>query len=421
MTDVPTIAMVDVYVPTMRLAAGFIKAGYDCVRVQSTPEQPLYYRSPSFSLDPFADNIIHRGDLGETARAVAKYNPVAVIPGGELGVELADEISETLGLATNGTALSEARRNKYVQTETVRAAGLRTARQLLVTSEEQLTDWHAEVGGRVVIKPIRSMGNDGVSFCATPAESVAAYRDIVDKTNILSRRNEGVVAQEYLIGTEYFLNTVSRDGHHRAIDMWRYTKLATNGIDRIEGASSVPPGSQEREELIRYGFAVLDALQIKHGPAHIELMLTPDGPYLVEVGARLSGEDVAYYADLALGESQIEWTVAAYTDPDRFLATYTSPTRLERHVAMAWLTSPVTGTLRSYPLLDQVKSLESFHNLHMSVKPGEQLKLSVDDTSSPMTIGLAHPVEAIVDRDFSTVCYLDGQGFYDLEPEVRAA
>ena len=39
---------------------------------------------------------------------------IALIAGAETGVELADQLSERMGLVTNGTALSEARRNKYV-------------------------------------------------------------------------------------------------------------------------------------------------------------------------------------------------------------------------------------------------------------------------------------------------------------------
>ena len=47
----------------------------------------------------------------------------AVLAGTETGVELADQLSETLGLRSNGTKLSEERRNKYAMGEAVRAAG----------------------------------------------------------------------------------------------------------------------------------------------------------------------------------------------------------------------------------------------------------------------------------------------------------
>jgi len=51
------------------------------------------------------------------------FRLLAVIPGAETGVELADQLSFHLGLRTNGIEKSLARRNKYIMGETVRDAG----------------------------------------------------------------------------------------------------------------------------------------------------------------------------------------------------------------------------------------------------------------------------------------------------------
>jgi len=413
MAERPAVVLIDVYASTLRLAHAFMRAGYDCVRVQSTTGVPTVWRAP-FSTDDFRDNIIHR-DLADTVSAVAKHDPIAVVVCGEPGVELGDRLSEILNVPTNGSALSLARRDKHVQAETIKAAGLRGVRQLRVADADQLAAWHQEIGGRVVVKPLRSAGNDGVAFCDSPAESVAAYQSIMDSTSIYLYPNDGVVAQEYLFGTEYIVNTVSRDGRHRATDLWRYSKISANGIlDRINGAFSVPAECEHRAALLDYAFAVLDALGVRHGPAHLEVMLTPTGPCLVEAGIRLCGADTAYFADLAGDESQIGWTVTAYTDPAGFAARYADPFQLRRHVAMAFFTSPARGTLRSYPMMSAVKALESFHEVRLNVRPGDELQVTVDDVSEPLLASLAHPVESVVARDFATLCYLDGPGFYEL-------
>ncbi|SCL13550.1 Biotin carboxylase [Micromonospora nigra] len=415
----PVVVMVDVYAPTMRLARAFADAGCAVVRLRSTPEVPAVYRGHD---DPaaealFADTVVHAGDLEVTTKAVAAHAPVAVVTGGELGVELADRLSEALGLTSNGTGRSAARRDKYLQIEALRAAGLPTARQLLVTDADELADWHRGLGGRVVVKPVRSAGNDGVFFCDTPQESVSAYRAVAGARNLFSQCNEAVVAQEYLAGVEYVVNTVSRDGRHRATDVWRYAKIDANGVrDRICAAVLVPPAAPERDTLVRYAAQVLDALDVRHGPAHHEIMLTAGGPRLVEVGVRLCGADTAAQALLALGESQVERTVQAYLDPAAFLAGVDAPQQVGTHVAMAFLTSPVTGVLRGYPLLDRVRELESLHEIHVGVRPGQRLPLTVDDTTEPMMVVLAHPRPEVVERDLATVGWLDGHGFYDVEP-----
>lgn len=412
-----TVAMVDVYTPTIRLARAFAAAGCAVVRVRSTPEVPAVYRGGDSHDDVFVDTVVHAGDVEATLKDVARHEPVAVVTGGELGVELADLLSEVLGLASNGSSGSAARRDKYTQNETLRAAGVPTARHLLVDDADELFRWHRSVGGRIVVKPVRSAGNDGVAFCDTPDEAVAAYRAVAKAVNIFSTRNEGVVAQEYLVGTEYAVNTVSGDGRHRTTDMWRYVKISANGVrDRIAAAVLVPPDAPEWPVLTRHAHQLLDALGVRHGPAHHEIMLTSEGPRPVEVGVRLCGADTAAQALLAVGESQVERTVQAYLAPGEFFAEVDAPHEVRRHAAMAFLTSPVTGTLRGYPLMDRVRELESCHDVQLAVRPGDRLPLTVDDTTEPAMVVLAHPSATVVDRDLATVAWLDGHGFYDVEP-----
>jgi len=414
-----TVVMVDLYAPTMRLAQGYMDRGFEVVQVQSTPEVPPVYRG--FSGAGLAGRIVHRGGsedsehLESTLNAVKSLDPVAVTTGGETGVELADLLSERLGLASNGTASSSVRRDKFAMVEMLRAHGLRATEQFLVTDRESLRRWHGELGGKVVIKPTRSAGNDGVAFCPDPEDSIAAYERIVHERNIFGVENEGVVAQQFLVGGEYVVNTVSCAGHHRVTDMWKYVKISANGVsDRVAAAVSVAQDDARTASLMEYAVAVLDALGIAYGPAHLEIMMTPDGPTLVEIGARLCGADTAKYAELAHGESQIDWTVTAFTDPDRFTRECDRAAQDHAHAAMVFLTSPFDGTLVGYPKLDQVVNLPSYVDHQVIVEPGQHLQRTVSDVTEPMMIGLADPVRDVLERDLSTVLFLDGDGFYDV-------
>lgn len=414
MTIHGNVVIVDAYHPTRRLAPEFRKAGYDCVRVQSTLDVPEVYRGTLDTSDFVAD-IVHRGDLDETVRALAQYRPVAVVPGGEFGVEFADQLSERMGLPTNGTTHSAARRDKYVMVETIKAAGIPGSEQLLVTDEEQLRSWHRSLGRRVVVKPIRSSAGDGIFFCDTPDQSAAAYRALVGAGNVFSMRNEGVVAQEYLTGGEYVVNTVSRDGHHHVTDIWKTGRLSANGVlDLCDAVYLRPSQGEQSEQLTHYAGQVLDALGIRHGPAHLEVKLTPAGPRLVEVGARIAGGDIPYYAGLGIGESQIDWTVDAYVAPERFLERCAQPYRIRHHFASVAMISPVAGTLAGYRNLDVIEGLESFLELRQLVQPGQPLRPTVDDLTYPLIVNLRHEIEEVVLRDASTLRFLDGESLYEL-------
>ena len=408
------VAIVDTYHPTRRLIPEFRKAGYTCVRVQSGPEVPEAFRS-ALNLDDYEDNIVHDGDLDATVQKLAAYRPVAVVPGGEHGVEFADLLSERMGLASNGTGHSAARRDKYTMIETIKAAGVPGAAQLLITDEESLRQWHTGLGGCVVVKPLSSGGGDGVFFCDTPEQSVEAYRSLLGAEHIYGGRNEGVVAQEYLRGGEYIVDTVSRDGKHRVCDMWRTTRLSANGVlDLCDAIHSVPRSSRDGQVLGEYAESVLDALGIRHGPGHLEVKLTPEGPRLVEMGARIAGGEIPHYAELALGESQLGWTALAYTDPARFHAEYQRDYRVQQYFASVAMISPVEGTLRSYRHLETLEGLESLHDIRTLVAPGSTIRRTVNDLTYPLIVNLRHEVKETVLRDAGTVRYLDGEGFYEL-------
>jgi biotin carboxylase len=401
------------------MPAAFLEAGYACVRLQSTAEVPAVYRN-SLDLEPYAANLVHQGDVEDTIRQLSAYRPEAVLAGGELGVELADEISELMGLDTNGTKLSATRRDKFEMIEQVAAAGLRAPRQLHATDEARLRAWHREIGGRIVIKPLRSAAGDGVAFCDTPDQSAAALAAVLGRENIFSLPNLGAVAQEYLQGAEYIVNTVSRAGRHHVTDVWGSGRLSVNGItDLLVESVLVEPHAADVDAMTAYAFDVLDALGIRFGPSHLEIKLTPDGPCLVEIGARISGGELPYYAAEAIGESQLDWTVDCFVRPERFDARCGTPYRLKHHFAWSALASPYQGTLVAYRGLERIEALESFRALRTLVAPGGTLRPTVNDLTYPLTVTLHHESEGVLRRDLNTIRYLDGTGFYDVDHTLQ--
>jgi biotin carboxylase len=377
------------------------------------------YRGP-LDLSDYVANIVHRGDIQDTIRQLSEYEPTAVITGSELGVELADELSELMGLDTNGTKLSAARRDKFQMIERVAAVGLRTPRQVHATEEAELLAWHQDAGGRIVVKPLRSAAGDGVAFCDSPDQSAEAFAAIMGRENIFSLPNLGVVAQEYMLGAEYIVNTVSRAGRHHVTDSWGSGRLSLNGIsDLLVEGVLLEPNAPGLDKLTAYAFAVLDALGIEFGPAHLEIKMTPEGPCLIEIGARISGGELPYFAAEAIGESQLDWTVDCYVRPERFDARCGTPYRLKRYFAWSALASPYCGTLVSYRGLEQIEALQSFRALRTLVAPGSAIKPTVNDLTYPLTVTLSHESDGVLQRDLNTIRYLDGSSFYDVDHDKQ--
>lgn len=424
----PRVAIVDSRPPAEDLVQEFNRQGYACLHVQSAPYVPGGDRERTergYRREDFIADVVHEGDLDRTLAAVAAFAPSAVIAGSAVGGPFADLLADALGLPGNHMTLSQERGDGSLTVETVRAAGLQAVRQVRVLSERPIAECFRDLGGRVVIK---SGGGAPVAFCDTPQQAVAAYRALTGGRSLTKRRREvRVVAQEYLPGTEYTLTTVSCDGLHRLCEVWRSSRLSANNVPDLCGALSLlGADAPEVGPLGEYARRVLDALGIRHGPAHLEVRMTPAGPCLLAAGAWLPGPrltgSLAATARLGAGESQVEWAVDACLRPERFARRAERPYGPARSCALVGMVSPVAGVLRAYRGLNRVRALESFHDLAFTVRPGEQLRRTVDTRTVPMRVTLCHELAETVERDLHTLRHLDGAGMYDVEDgPARAA
>ena len=192
---------------------------------------------------------------------------VAVLAGAETGVELADQLSERMGLMTNGTALSEARRNKFVMGETIRAAGIRAVKQLRATTWGEIDAWIKEWNPfpfKVIVKPMDSAGSDDVTLCLSHSDVQNAFGNIMGKINGLGLVNKAVLVQEYLEGQEYVVDMVSRDGEHKVAAIWAYDRRPANGAHFVcFGQHMMTIDEELCPELVAYMKKVVTALGIK--------------------------------------------------------------------------------------------------------------------------------------------------------------
>jgi hypothetical protein len=113
----------------------------------------------------------------------------------------------------------------------------------------------------------------------------------------------------------------------------------------------------------------------------------------------------------AIGASQLDWTVDAYTGAAAFRRAATGEYSLIRHAGLVNMVAPASGTLLGYPKMAQLRGLDSFHTLALIVRPGERIHRSVDDWTYPMRVYLVHEQENAIMHDILTARYLDGDGF----------
>jgi biotin carboxylase len=371
------------------------------IHVQSTPELIPTMAPPRLS--DYAENIVCVDEPAVVER-LRQLSPVCVIPGQESSVRLTDRLSEALGLPSNGSRLSLARRDKYEMIETLRRAGVRCARQFKSGVTRSVVEWADREGYPVVVKPVDSAGTDGVYICDTASEVAAAAERILATTNLFGIPNTEVLIQSYLEGTEYIVDTVSSDGHRFASGVWEYEKsLLPSGSRIYDKDILVDPGDPVVPELISYVDEVLDALNIRWGPAHSEVIMTPDGPTLVEIGARLNGNIDPGTHDECLGTNQVALSAMAYVRGKEFREEFGDRAYRRLQPAVVYNTpTAVSGVVGSIDeaVVEKIRQLESVRQVVVKLKPGGRIKPTVDLMSSTMRIYLTAASQEQIAADY---------------------
>ncbi|WP_406315714.1 ATP-grasp domain-containing protein [Streptosporangium sp. NBC_01639] len=400
----PVAVIVDGYTTGNFLPPAFAGIGADVVHVQSSRDLMTSMTLPD--LTAYRANIVC-DTPEEAARALAEFSPVAVVTGQEPGVEWTDRLNELLGLPGNASATWRARRDKYEMIEALRRAGVRCAEQFKSSDPEEIVAW-AERRDEypVVVKPLASAATDGVAVCVSADEVRKAAEVVLGASDIFETRNREVLVQSYLAGHEYTVDMVTVDGKRYTNGVSRYRKRLRGTHNIYDREDLLDPASPEVAALVEYTSSALDALGVCSGPTHAEVIITPVGPALVEVGARLSGSLAREFQDACVGTNQAHLTALAAVRPQEFLDEYAGKV-FTRHKfgALVITATELDGIVEDIDpdALAELEALPSLTNLRIKIKPGGRIKPTVDLYTSTLGVHLATDSAEQLERDYERV------------------
>lgn len=412
--DAPIVAIVDGYSTGNYLPAAFRRQEATLVHVRSTPTWMESMLLPD--LEQYQHEV-EGTDPHAAAEELKALGVTAVLAGQEPGVPLADHLSTLLGLPSNGTRHSAAKRDKFAMIETARSAGLRVADQSTASSTDEVRAWVEGLGSfPVVVKPLRSASTDGVFICSSVDEAVEAAAQVLTSHDIFGDPNHTVLVQSYLDGDEYIVDTVSAGGEHFIAGIWKYYKNLVNGKNIYDRDVLIDPESDEAKILIEYMLDILSAFEIGWGPTHTEIKLTSGGPALVEIGARVNGNMHPEFHNACLGHNQADLTALAFTEPERFAAEYGSKVYTMLQPAQVYnAPSLEEGTITGIneQVRSEIERLPSVVAFTVKRSPGQRLERTIDLLTSPLRVFMTSPSAKILNEDYQALSSLKNR-LYEL-------
>ena len=387
----------------------FAAEGVDTVAVMSTGAPPDIW-VPTWHPENFAHIHYYDPDEVETLAATLRtYQPLCLIAGSEAGVEVADALVEhVLPGSGNVPELAAARRDKWHMAQAVIRAGIPHLKLICSSDHAEIERWLDETGlggRRLVVKPPKSAATDDVHIVPPGADWRVPFDQILGKINLVGQRNDAVVVEEFAEGTEYLIDSYSVDGKHGLVDVCRYNKVQRgDSIGVYDLVNFIAPDRTVMDVLWPYTTRVLDALGVRNGAAHTEVIVTADGPRLLEVGARPAGGGHQLISKLATGDNHLLRTVA-----HRVRGEFQVDYELVQHVCSVVINSPYAGVWRNAEIFDDVESLATFWAKHFYFDAGDVVPAPASLATMLGWVVLADEDEAAVMADYRRLKDLERQ------------
>lgn len=215
-----------------------------------------------------------------------------------------------------------------------------------------------------VLKPTDNAGSRGVMLVNNREELEEAY-----EFSRANGRSGAVIVEEYMTGHEVSVEIIAS---HGVVNILAVTdKLTTGAPHFVELGHNQPSTLNEGSIALIKDLATraVKSIGLTDGPAHVEIMLTVDGPKMIELGARMGGDCITtHLVPYSTGIDMIKATIdiALGKEPD-------IRPKFHKGSAIRFLT-PDAGLVIGISGIDDARRKANIKDVSISVNIGDEVK-----------------------------------------------
>lgn len=254
-----------------------------------------------FNVPGVIKEIISTIDIEDAVAAAKKYQIDGVMTlATDMPMRTVAAIAKECSLVgiTEDTAIKAT--DKSVMRKALKDADVPVPKFFRVTNKDEFKAAVDSIDGSFMVKPADSSGSRGILKVEDRTNIIDAY----DYTRHFSH-NGVVVVEECMVGPEVSVETLAIDGDVHVIQIT--DKMTTGAPHFVEMGHTQPTRLDCVEEIKRVAIAANRAVGINNGPSHTEIIVTKEGPKIVEIGARLGGDCITtHLVPLSTGINMVE-------------------------------------------------------------------------------------------------------------------
>ncbi len=213
-----------------------------------------------------------------------------------------------------------------------------------------------------IVKPADSSGSRGIIKISSH-DDIDLISKAYDYCVGFSKVGD-VVVEEYMDGPEVSVETLAIDGEVHIIQIT--DKITTGAPHYVEMGHSQPSqlSFDIQSKIKQVAIEANKAIGIKNGPSHTEIIVTKEGPKIVELGARLGGDNInTHLVPLSTGVDIVECCIkiALGEKPD-FTAKFNKGSAIRYFRQKAGIVEKIDG-IDIAKSIDGVKQVSIVHGI----------------------------------------------------------
>ncbi len=202
----------------------------------------------------------------------------------EVSVLTVAAISQEMGLPGIDVEVAKKCTDKGLMRKAFVEHGVPSPKSYSVYSYEDLLKRADEIGYPLVIKPADNAGSRGVKMLRDQKEFKTAYNDALQHS-----KSGKLVIEEFMKGIEVSVEAFMHKGKINIIGLSDKVRSPLPYLLDIKVSFPSAYSEAEINNIINMARQTIEAVGVKEGPVHMELIMTKSGPIPVELAARGPG------------------------------------------------------------------------------------------------------------------------------------
>ncbi len=235
----------------------------------------------------------------------------------------------------------------------------------IINSLEELEDIGKRIMYPCIMKPTDNAASRGVAL-------VGDYKGLIENYSYSKEQSHSgqVIIEEYMKGPEVSVEVLCYKGGAYVLQIT--DKLTSGAPHFVEIGHNQPSqlSKETKEKISDVARRAVKALGIEVGPAHVEMIVTDDGPKIVELGARLGGDCItSHLVYLSTGIDMVKETIKILCGEEPDLRQ-----KYEKGASIRFLTSEKLGILDHVSGEDEARALDGVIEVSDIMHPGELIE-----------------------------------------------